>query len=109
MATEKIRTRQESTDSLDSSQAVEDYSDEDSKDCGIEDFKFIKTIGRILQSSLLFVVRINKFKLKRFYDDKLQFKYFVLHHLWMCEKVVFQQVFAALYAKCCDFFCNYSF
>lgn len=45
MATEKLRARQESTDSLDSSQAVEDYSDEDSKDCGLEDFKFIKTIG----------------------------------------------------------------
>lgn len=47
MATEKLRARQESTDSLDSSQAVEEYSDEDSKDCGLEDFKFIKTIGEL--------------------------------------------------------------
>lgn len=55
MATEKLRARQASTDSLDSSQPVEEYSDDDSKDCGIEDFKFIKTIGKDTHTALLLI------------------------------------------------------
>lgn len=45
MATEKLRARQESTDSLENSESLEDYSDDD-KDLALEDFKFIKTIGK---------------------------------------------------------------
>lgn len=45
----KLRNRQESTDSLDSSsQTVEEYSsDEDTKDeLSIDDFQIIKTVGK---------------------------------------------------------------
>lgn len=47
MATEKLRARQESTDSLENSESLEDYS-EDDKDLALEDFKFIKTIGKLI-------------------------------------------------------------
>lgn len=46
MATEKLRARQESTDSLENSGTLEEYSDDD-KDLALEDFKFIKTIGEL--------------------------------------------------------------
>lgn len=45
MASEKLRARQESTDSLENTESLEDYSDDD-KDLALEDFKFIKTIGK---------------------------------------------------------------
>ncbi|CAH0556791.1 unnamed protein product [Brassicogethes aeneus] len=46
MADYAIRTRQESTDSLDSSTpTTEEYSDEDKDEMDIEDFNIIKTIG----------------------------------------------------------------
>lgn len=42
-----IRSRHESTDSLDSSTpTTEDYSDEDKDGLDIEDFNIIKTIGK---------------------------------------------------------------
>lgn len=51
MTDNKFRTRQESTDSLDSSsQTVEEYSsDDDTKDdLSIDDFQIIKTVGKFI-------------------------------------------------------------
>ena len=45
MADTKLRSRQESTDSLDSTQTGEDYSDEDKDGLDVDDFHIIKTIG----------------------------------------------------------------
>lgn len=46
MADYKIRSRQESTDSLDSSASPEDYSEDDKDGYDIDDFNIIKTIGK---------------------------------------------------------------
>jgi protein kinase X len=45
MADYKIRSRQESTDSLDSAATTEEYSEDDKDTYDIDDFNIIKTIG----------------------------------------------------------------
>lgn len=68
MATDKLRARQESTDSLENSETLEEYSDDD-KDLALEDFKFIKTIGeytfkkKILSNFISFDLISNVLKL----------------------------------------------
>lgn len=45
--TEKYRSRQESTDSLNSSHTTEEYSEDDKDAYDIDDYQIIKTVGEL--------------------------------------------------------------